>query len=209
MVLDNLLNFKKSEIIRAIKYIKISASIFGKIIEYYPQALAKKNYECIEAKSILDINIDYLKSRGINSLVIDWEDTLADAKSAEFYSCEIKQFLFDLKNKRGFKISIHTNNYKLRDKITKMCDCSVVNGPYFKPGPNGYGVALETNQSVCKKTASIGDSRLFDGVGTNMLGMQYIHVPHLSHLKKGEWLQRLFRYVDRKLYYNCYEKQNK
>lgn len=126
-------------------------------------------------KNIYAIDFAVLKAKGINSLILDIDDTLIPRRSLDV---PIRVFEWiALRKEEGFKLCLTSNSrHPLRVKfIGEALDL-----PYlymsFKPLPFAFWKSMKLLKSTPKQTAMIGDQLFMDTLGANLLGIHSIYV---------------------------------
>ncbi|MBP3337608.1 MAG: YqeG family HAD IIIA-type phosphatase [Clostridia bacterium] len=121
------------------------------------------------AESIYDIDFDIFKEKGIDSLILDIDNTLVSHKIASPDEKTLKLLAF-LKES-GFKLAIISNGKPERVSLfTKGFDIPVISG-HLKPSKTGYVLALQKMGSEPKACAAIGDQIFTDVLGANKMGI--------------------------------------
>lgn len=129
-------------------------------------------------KSIYAIDYDKLKSRGIQCLLFDLDNTLVPYNVKEPNNKVVDLFI-DLK-KKGFKVIIMTNSPKKRAVVFKdMLDVDCCANAK-KPKSDKFKMILEEYKFPISEVAIIGDQILTDVVGGNRVGITTILVNPIS-----------------------------
>lgn len=119
--------------------------------------------------SIFDIDLDYLKQKGINSLIIDIDNTLVawDKKTAPR---SVIDWFNKLKDK-GFKICLVSNN--TLDRVVKFTEDIDIQAFHRakKPFKTTFKKAMKYLNSNKENTAIIGDQIFTDILGGNRMGL--------------------------------------
>ncbi|MCM1266015.1 MAG: YqeG family HAD IIIA-type phosphatase [Candidatus Gastranaerophilales bacterium] len=146
-------------------------------------------------KSIYDIDLEELKSKGIRVIMFDLDSTLMISKSGKFLE-KTEQWLERVK--RDFDIAIISNNYseEYLDKAREACDFRVI-GAARKPDPAVMQSYLaEVGANPCE-ACMVGDRPLTDILGGVRLGCTTILVDSINADNEGlptrfvRWLERL------------------
>lgn len=143
-------------------------------------------------KSILDINYEKLKEKGIKCLLLDLDNTLAVVDKKEF-NVEIKKKLQEIK--KDFKIFIVSNNFHFR--IKPFCDKIDTNFISFSMKPLSKGFRKVQRKYGYKKSeiCMIGDQLISDILGGNRFGIMTILVDPLS--KKDLKITKINRILEK------------
>ena len=145
-------------------------------------------------ESILKVNYELLKSKGIKCLLFDLDNTITLYKSKDCKK-EVKE-LFD-KIKKDFKIIIFSNSPKKRvANIANILGVEYISRT-FKPSPKKFIELFEEYKLNETEVAIIGDQILTDVKGGNNVGITTILVKPLS--KKEMVLTKLSRKKEKKI----------
>ncbi|MFA5840267.1 MAG: YqeG family HAD IIIA-type phosphatase [Candidatus Margulisiibacteriota bacterium] len=130
-------------------------------------------------KNIYEIDFATIKAKGINSLILDIDDTLIPRRSVDV---PLRVFEWIAKRKEeGFKLCLTSNSrHPLRVKfIGEALDL-----PYlymsFKPLPFAFWKSMKLLHTNPKQTAMIGDQLFMDTLGANLLGIHSIYVTPMT-----------------------------
>ncbi len=144
--------------------------------------------------SILEVDFDFLQSKGFTTLLIDIDNTLVERKYS-FPEWKMKQLIDDLKTKK-WTVVLLSNNRKL-PRVLRIVDFLEVNCIYkaLKPFPWVYKKIFKENFTEASKTICIGDQLFMDILGGNIVGCRTIYVDPLgaeeSRFRIGYiWLER-------------------
>ncbi len=146
-------------------------------------------------KSIYEIDLDELKSKGVKVIMFDLDSTLMISKSGKFLD-ETKEWLN--KVKQDFEVVVISNNYseEYLDKVRSACDFKVV-GAARKPDPAVMQSYLdEVGVEPCC-AVMVGDRPLTDILGGKRLGCTTILVDSINAENENlptrfvRWLERL------------------
>ncbi len=143
-------------------------------------------------KSIADIDVEWLASKGITSVLLDldntllpWKDSIVPAKSAEWVALALS---------KGMRLCIASNTHKTKrlSAIAEELKIECLKGT-GKPGKKGLRRAMAAIGSTPENTAMVGDQIYTDIFGGNRLGMFTILVARM-HPKEffGTKISRLF-----------------
>ena len=129
-------------------------------------------------KSIYDIDLEELKSKGINALLFDLDSTLMASKTA-FY--EEKTLNWLKKVRKDFFVGVISNNHNpiYMEKVKKVTDFPIV----FKAAKPDTKVAekfMKEHNLVGNQTAFVGDRPLTDTLCGLRLGCTTILVDSIS-----------------------------
>jgi uncharacterized protein len=130
-------------------------------------------------RSVLDINIDNLKSFGIKAVIIDLDDTLLPRVS---YQVPLSSFEWveKLKNS-GIKIYMASNGSRIHRINYILSELKIEGqGFAFKPLPFVFNKAMRKLGVKPAQTAIIGDLLLTDVLGGNLLKSYTILVAPMS-----------------------------
>lgn len=124
--------------------------------------------------SVFDINLERLKEKGIEGLVIDIDNTLVswDTKSADHRVLD----WFAKLERLGFNVCLLSNNTK--DRVTKFTELMGVPAVYraAKPGKRAFEKAMAVMGKKRSKSAVVGDQVFTDIFGGKRLGLYSILV---------------------------------
>ena len=155
-------------------------------------------------ENIYQIDLDFLKEKGITSLVLDIDNTLVPQKS-KFPDKQTIEWLEKMKEE-GFKICLISNNTKRR--VNEFKEKVGVPGIAWaiKPRKGAFKKALKILNAKPNETALIGDQIFTDIFGGKRAGLYTILVKPLSEeelgwtklMRKAEKhvLKRIERYGD-------------
>ena len=145
-------------------------------------------------KSIYDIDLDELKSKGIKVILFDLDSTIMVSKSGKFLEKTV-QWLEEVK--QLFQIAVISNNYneEYLDKVRAVVDFKVI-GAARKPDPTIMKNYLdEIGISPCE-AVMVGDRPLTDILGGKRLGCTTILVDSINAENENiptrcvRWLER-------------------
>lgn len=128
------------------------------------------------AKSVLDIDFNYLGSKGIKAVLIDLDGTVVSRGSFEVDAKLVKYL-----KKQKVNIYIATNRPKSRDlknlkESLNAVDVIHPKGIFMKPFPQFYKQVTSTHNLKLSEVAMIGDRYLQDIFGANLAGLTTILV---------------------------------
>lgn len=131
------------------------------------------------ADKITSVNLDFLLQKGVNSLVIDLDNTLAP-RDKSVMDVDCKEWLISALRK-GFRISIVSNNWNKRArKALEGIDGIKIIAPAGKPFLRGLKKAMKAIDGSSTSTVLIGDQVFTDIFGAKRLGIRTILVLPLS-----------------------------
>lgn len=124
--------------------------------------------------SVLSVDLETLKRRGINALLLDLDNTLLPRDRDEIPP-ELKDWVAALPEK-GFKVCFLSNNWQGRlQEVAGDLGFELVSRA-VKPLPPAYLFALHKLQARAHETAIIGDQLFTDVLGGALLGLTTIMV---------------------------------
>lgn len=144
-------------------------------------------------RSVTDITKEWLTGQGIDTLLIDLDNTLLP-RDTNVVPAHLLEWSEDLKSD-GFKICLVSNNWHERvktvaDQLGYELVCKAV-----KPLPPAFLIALSKLSSSPRTTAVIGDQFFTDVLGGTLLGMKTIMVLPLA--QKDLWHTLMLRRVEK------------
>jgi hypothetical protein len=146
-------------------------------------------------ESIFDINLNELKKMGINSLIIDLDNTILARDTREAPE-ELREWLKKI-TAEGFKACILSNNWRARvSSVASQLNLPLV-ARAGKPRRKAFRQALEILKATPAETAVIGDQIFTDVFGGNRNGLYTILVVPLS--EKEALHTKLLRRVERRI----------
>jgi len=148
---------------------------------------------CLKLDSVFDINADDLVAKGINSLIIDLDETLIP-KDMKKFSIDIIKWVEHFKSK-GFKICITSNSIRSW-RVNKFAGELDLPSTYLslKPLPWAFKHALKVLKNKPEHTAMVGDQLFTDILGGNLNGIYTIMVKPMSPEKF--LLRKLLRAIE-------------
>jgi uncharacterized protein len=147
------------------------------------------------ASSLAEVDLDDLAARGINSLILDLDNTIAPWQRYEIPE-DIAKWLTDAQS-RGMKLCIasNTRNSKRLNTISERLSVYSVCRA-LKPRRWGFLSSMKLMGSKPSVTAVIGDQLLTDICGGNRLGIYTILVSPLHRREFiGTKVSRIFEWL--------------
>lgn len=147
-------------------------------------------------KDIHDIDFAWLRSQGINALILDIDDTLIP-RGVNDVSPQVFEWVVDRKEE-GFKLCLTSNSrHPLRVKYigdTLEVPCMHLS---FKPLPFAFWKSLKILGVKAENTAMIGDQLFMDILGGNLVKTHTIFVKHLTKetFLPRQWMRWLENWV--------------
>ena len=143
------------------------------------------------AESIYDIDFTVFKEKGINSIILDIDNTLVSHRIKE--PDEKTSLLLKKLKESGFKLSIISNGKLERVKLfTKGFDIPVISG-FLKPSKKGYIIALDKMNSKPSECAAIGDQIFTDVLGANKMGIFSVYTTPIEKYENSFfYIKRFF-----------------
>ena len=130
-------------------------------------------------RSVRDIDLDALKARGIDTLLMDLDNTLLPRDSSVVPN-EIVGWATKLA-RCGFSVCLVSNNWHERvHEVAKDLGFALVSKA-VKPLPFAFLRAINLMGSTRKRSAIVGDQMFTDVLGGKLLGVMTILVLPLSH----------------------------
>jgi hypothetical protein len=129
-------------------------------------------------KSVHEIDLDELKSDGIDTLLIDLDNTLLPRDTNEVPD-ELRAWAAEVRD-RGFSVCLVSNNWHERVKgvADELGFCLVPKA--VKPLPFAFLKALTLTGSSRAKACVVGDQLFTDILGGKLLGIRTVLVSPLS-----------------------------
>lgn len=128
--------------------------------------------------SVHDIQLESLRSRNIQGLILDLDNTILIWDKSEFEP-EIITWLNNL-HSQGFQVVLVSNNH--RSRVEKMA--GILQIPFIhralKPTKNGFYQAMKIMDLPAEQIAVVGDQLFTDILGGNRMGFFTILVKSLS-----------------------------
>ena len=154
------------------------------------RALFKPN---LIAKDIYQIDFEKLKNQGIDSLLVDIDDTLIPRGVIDI-SPQVFEWIVARKEE-GFKLCLTSNSYhplKVKYFGETLGVPAVSLG--FKPFPFAFRRSLKALNSRPENTAMIGDQLFMDILGANLQGIFTIYVKYMT--PEGFFLRQWMRMAE-------------
>lgn len=148
------------------------------------------------ADSVMELSPKWLKQRGIELLLLDFDNTLL-SYSSSVPSKELLAWIGDLK-RQGILIAVVSNSYK--DRVPQFCrefDIPCIRKAN-KPSVRGILEAMKTMGVPSEKTALAGDQIFTDVLGANRSGILSILI---SPVELSNWFLRLRYRLERPFIY--------
>lgn len=126
-----------------------------------------------------EITPEFLKSKGITTVLMDLDNTLTHWNSEEIDD-EVFYWIKNLKS-QGLRACIVSNNK--RSRIEKIADMLEIPFIYraAKPRKGAYRRALEAMNTPATKTAFVGDQLFTDVLGANRMNLYSILAKPMHH----------------------------
>ncbi len=126
----------------------------------------------IKLDRITEISLPLLKSRGINSLILDVDNTMSTHHGTVFVD-GLTDWLKDMQS-GGIKLCILSNSVhkRIAPFAARLSLPFISTG--LKPLPTGFIRALKLMGSKRKNTAVVGDQIFTDTLGANISGLKII-----------------------------------
>jgi len=133
----------------------------------------------LTVKDIHAIDFKSLKSRGINALILDIDDTLIPREVNDVYP-SVFEWVAN-RREEGFKLCL-TSNSRHPLRVKYFGDTLKIPSMHlsFKPLPFAFWRSLETLKSKPENTAMLGDQLFMDILGANLLGIYSIYVKPIT-----------------------------
>jgi len=145
--------------------------------------------------SVDDIDLDGLRAHGVDTLLVDLDNTLLVRNSATV--TESAQRWAELVAEKGFRVCIVSNNWHERVSAVAQALGFELVSKALKPLPFAFLVALRRVGARRKTAAVIGDQMFTDIAGGKFLGLTTILVTPLSQSDLPHTL--LLRRIERRL----------
>lgn len=148
----------------------------------------------ITVRTILDIPLDRLKDLGIDSLIVDVDNTITEWRGTDIEE-KGKNWFLELKE-HGFKACLVSNNNN-GERISFIAGKLGIPSIHRagKPSRNAFIRALRILDSTPETTAVVGDQVFTDVLGGNRMGMLTILVDPIS---TSEFIgTKIMRFVER------------
>lgn len=129
-------------------------------------------------RSVHDIDLDALGARGIDTLLVDLDNTLLSREN-NVVSEDLKQWVTRL-GSRGFTVYLVSNNWHERvHHVAGELGIGLV-AKAIKPLPFAFLRALRMAGATRRRAAVVGDQLFTDVLGGKMLGMTTVLVEPIS-----------------------------
>lgn len=145
-------------------------------------------------RSVRDIDLDELKRRGVETLLVDLDNTLLP-RDTNVVPAEICEWAREVE-RAGFNICLISNNWHARvSSVAESLGCQLVSKA-IKPLPPAFLLGLKRTRCSRRHAAVVGDQLFTDMLGGKLLGMTTVMVlplsktdlPHTLFLRKIERL---------------------
>jgi len=149
----------------------------------------------IRVRTILDTPLELLKERGIDTLIVDVDNTVTEWRGRDVTDAA-KDWFLSVKE-QGFKACLVSNNNS-GERISLIAEKLGIPSLHraAKPGKNAFVRALKLLDSTPEKTAVIGDQVFTDVLGGNRMGMLTVLVDPISPSEfPGTKIMRFFEKV--------------
>jgi len=149
-------------------------------------------------RSIGEIDLDGLKQKGINHLIVDLDETLRKRNDDHIPDSSINWI--KKAEAAGFNVCVSSNSLfpwkfdKVRERLHVPSYAFTL-----KPLPFAFWKAFGILNSNAKNTAMIGDQLFTDILGANLLGIYTIMVAPMTKNERG-FHRRLMRWLESKFY---------
>lgn len=146
----------------------------------------------LQARSVLDIDLESLRRKGVKGLLLDLDDTLVPADSSVAPD-DIRDWL--VRTRETFELHIVSNN-RNRRRVEDLAEKLGLPGVYRarKPFDRGFRQALERLGLAPDQVAVVGDQLFTDVLGGRWLGASTVWVRPLS--SERIWLRRCMRLLE-------------
>jgi uncharacterized protein len=129
-------------------------------------------------KSVHDIDLDTLRARGVDTLLLDLDNTLLP-RDSDAIPADIVEWSAVLRSS-GFTVCLVSNNWHERvHEVARELGFALV-AKAVKPLPFAFLRALKLVASTRRRSAIVGDQLFTDVLGGKLLGMMTIMVLPLS-----------------------------
>jgi len=149
--------------------------------------------------TIYDINLTGLREKGIQGLIVDFDNTLVARGSKETPN-RLREWLRELKAV-GFKICIVSNNWERKVAVVAQKLNIPIIAKAGKPRRKAFKQGMKVIGTTNSQTAVVGDQLFTDVLGGNRLGLLTILVVPISanELVHTRLLRHLERLIIKKL----------
>lgn len=129
-------------------------------------------------RSVHDIDLDALSARGVDTLLVDLDNTLLSREN-NVVSDDLKSWVTRLGD-RGFSVYLVSNNWHDRvHHVARELGIGLV-AKAIKPLPFAFLRALRMAGATRRRAAVVGDQLFTDVLGGKMLGMTTVLVEPIS-----------------------------
>ena len=151
----------------------------------------------LHVPTVLDLNLDYLKSQGIRGFIFDLDNTLMWPHSGSLRP-EMKKCLDSLRAE-GFPYIVLTNNKNQAylQEVKQILQVPII-GPAHKPQQKGFYQAMDLLRLEVQEIAVVGDQVLTDMLGGTLFGAYTILVDPLNK-EEEHVFYRYCRLLERQL----------
>ncbi|WP_276356329.1 YqeG family HAD IIIA-type phosphatase [Cohnella caldifontis] len=134
-------------------------------------------------KTVYDIDLDELKTRGVQGIITDLDNTLVSARTP-LATPELVAWL-DAVRERGFKVVILSNNNLHR--VGKFAEPLGIPYVYMarKPAVRAFHRALEKLRLPPEQAVVVGDQMMTDMLGGRRAGLRTILVSPIAMAEEG------------------------
>ena len=129
-------------------------------------------------RSVHDIDLDALKAQGVDTLLMDLDNTLLPRDSGVM-SEDVKEWSAGLAG-RGFKVCLVSNNWHERVKTVADGLGFLLVAKAVKPLPFAFLKALKITGSSRRQAVVVGDQIFTDVLGGKLVGIKTVLVAPLS-----------------------------
>ncbi|WP_028544881.1 YqeG family HAD IIIA-type phosphatase [Paenibacillus taiwanensis] len=148
----------------------------------------------LRVRTVYDIDLTLLKSKGLKGIITDLDNTLVGAKDP-LATPQLAAWLEEVK-RQGFKLVIVSNN-----DLTRVSNFATPLNIQFvhaarKPSQRPFRKAMKLMELSPKETAVVGDQLLTDVLGGNRMQMFTILVDPIAIRDEG-WTTRINRRIER------------
>jgi uncharacterized protein len=150
-------------------------------------------------ENIHGVNFAALKRRGINTLILDIDDTLMPREVNDI-TPQVFEWVMARKQE-GFKLCLTSNSrHPLRVKYIGDTLKLPAMPLSFKPLPFAFWHSLKILDAGPEEAAMIGDQLFMDILGANLVNIHSIYVKHLTPetLLPRQWMRKAEAWVLRK-----------
>lgn len=128
--------------------------------------------------SVFDINLEVLKDRGIENILLDMDNTILSREEDEINEYT-KAWVINLKA-QGFKVCIISNNWAKRLEVLAGDLNIEIVSKAVKPLPFAFFLSLQKLGARPRNTVMIGDQLFTDVLGARLLNILTIMVRPIS-----------------------------